>query len=151
MLAIELLSTPQADGTFTIMLCGMVLLVIANIVLLVLLRRKGSSDSEGRETMLYRLAQLEARLRSLEEQGRQTNYTLRELQAEWETRSKEPAIELSVAPPEPTLPSLSPQVDEILKRHKRGQSVLAIAQEMGLGQGEVQLVIALEDSIRAVR
>jgi len=40
-------------------------------------------------------------------------------------------------------PEVSPQVAEILERHYKGQSLRQIAQEMNLGQGEVQLIISL--------
>ena len=129
----------------------MAIFAVAAIAALYLWWQHERKENQSRETMLYRMAQLEGRIRSLEEQGRAVHYSLLEVQSrqiENLRADAPPPVEEAKSPVVNQAPQQnSPQVVEILERHRKGQGVLQIAKEMGLGQGEVQLIVALEGSI----
>jgi len=159
--------SPWIIGTI---LVGMVLLSVAVVLLLVWQRHRAQAEEDMRETLIYRFGQLDTRLRTLEEQARVTRLELQMFKATAVTLHEEveeaklilmpPTSEESDSlvnlaevkevkpPPVPSVPTLSPQVAEILERSTKGQSVRAIAQDMGIGQGEVQLILSLEQKQR---
>ncbi|MCL2497913.1 MAG: hypothetical protein FWF06_04780 [Symbiobacteriaceae bacterium] len=147
----------NAGGSYWLQVIILLVMAILSVVVMVSLyfwRQSERLNTTTRETLIYRLSQLEARLRQQEEFSRtaiEAIYSLQETRAELKASLEaEPLpVNPALAPSPP--PQLSPQVAEILQRSQRGQSVLDIAQEMGLGQGEVQLIIALEGNIRSGR
>jgi len=157
-------ATPGVDwlGIFT--LCGVIILACAGGIAFWFTIRRDQVEAGIRETLLYRLAQIEGRLKAVEESQRLFDHELQYLGerisrqrltvdhvggVEEESGLAMPLSGSSKASPERVSqatarePALSPQVAEILQRHSKGQQVRQIAQEMNLGQGEVQLIISL--------
>lgn len=112
--------------------------------------KQGKDSSQ--ETLLYRIVQMEERIFQLESQMADYGEDVQRMQL----RPAEPEVVKPTAEKQRVQPEEEPnaevdklksaQTEEILRRNQRGQSVLQIAKEMDLGQGEVQLVIALEQS-----
>jgi len=153
------------DWLGIITLCGVILLSGAGMIALFFWMKREQVESNMRETLLFRLTQIEGRLRVVEESHRLFDHELQVL-GERISRKREERItteandlgESEAAANLPgylsgsarernqhvqPAPELSPQVAEILNRYQQGQEILHIAREMGLGQGEVQLVISL--------
>lgn len=129
-----------------ILLVWVVLLSAAYGVFLYFWWQSRQRDADMRETLIYRLTHLEARLRQQEEVSKHLSSQAR-LWEEMAARSLAPSPVLFAeeeAVSQAIEPQISPTSLEIIERHQRGQSVLLIAQEMGLGQGEVQLILSLE-------
>ena len=128
-------------------LVGLLLLALAAIAFIIYYRRHEQEESSMRETLLYRLAQMEQRLRILEEQMRENHLAINYILQQQQEKAKPPPEEKPIEEPPPVVVPLqqkiTPQVAEILDRNKRGQNVLTIAREMELGQGEVQLILSL--------
>ena len=98
----------------------------------------------------HRIAELEARCSSLEQQlaGQHARWEdrLLALQSQW--RHTAPAQELPAVPVQETPdhadePKIKERYAELFRMHEQGKSIEAIARKEGLNKGEVQLILQL--------
>lgn len=98
----------------------------------------------------HRIAELEARCASLEQQltGQHARWEERLLAMQSQWRQATPTAETPVATPEDTAdrthePNIRERYAELFRMHEQGKSIEAIARKEGLNKGEVQLILQL--------